>query len=376
MSFEFSSKFHDFSFEVPRDSWAAYCFSLFCKMENPIDFLNCLHLDMSMKILMCLDDLSDLVRVSCVSRSWRHHVIANGLCKQLCLRMFPQLSKVDRVVEPSYSLKELAEGASENFVEGQSLESENRVYTFLARGCTSYPVRGLIFEPIYASSTDNYPEESIHNTLESRDRVRRTASYWSSKGHSNPVVPETLIYKLVGDLCVISEINIQPFQAYFQWNQPIYSARAVRFRMGHAKSPIDDPMGESINDYADDKFEWTYTSQEFPMAQENRLQNFKLPEPVMCIGGILKIELLGRVQRQEIDGLYYICVSHVQILGRSLSPAFGVDILEPSGKFLLKVNSYARPSECEDLCENHSVNLRSRVRGLGLIISILRGPRF
>ena len=40
--------------------------------------------------------------------------------------------------------------------------------------------------------------------------------------------------------------------------------------------------------------------------QENRLQNFKLPEPVLCIGGILQIELLGRVQRQEMDGLFYI----------------------------------------------------------------------
>lgn len=42
------------------------------------------------------------------------------------------------------------------------------------------------------------------------------------------------------------------------------------------------------------------------MKQENRLQKFKLPEPALCIGGILQIELLGRVQKQEMDGLYYI----------------------------------------------------------------------
>ncbi|KAJ0038806.1 hypothetical protein Pint_23089 [Pistacia integerrima] len=112
-------------------------------------------------------------------------------------------------------LKEPAEGATENFVKEQSSESENRVYTFLAQGCTSFPVRGLIFEQIYASSTDNYPEESIHNTLEPRDRVARRASYWSSKGHSNPVVLETLIYKLARDLCVISEINMQPFHGIY-----------------------------------------------------------------------------------------------------------------------------------------------------------------
>lgn len=40
--------------------------------------------------------------------------------------------------------------------------------------------------------------------------------------------------------------------------------------------------------------------------QESSLQKFKLPEPVICIGGILQVELLGRVQRQEMDSLYYI----------------------------------------------------------------------
>ncbi|GKV13055.1 hypothetical protein SLEP1_g24129 [Rubroshorea leprosula] len=56
---------------------------------------------MSVKIFTCLDDPSDIVRVSCVSHSWRDFVIANGLAKHLCLRMFPQLSRVDRVVEPA-----------------------------------------------------------------------------------------------------------------------------------------------------------------------------------------------------------------------------------------------------------------------------------
>lgn len=126
--------------------------------------------------------------------------------------MFPQLSQVDHVVESTYGMKESAEVGSSNFMEWRSLEREHRAYAFLARGCTTFPVRELILEPICASSTDNYPEESIHNTLEPRDRVARRASYWSSKGQSNPAVPETLLYKLAGDLCVINEVSIQPFQ--------------------------------------------------------------------------------------------------------------------------------------------------------------------
>ena len=59
------------------------------------------------------------------------------------------------------------------------------------------------------------------------------------------------------------------FPAYFQRGSPIYSAKAVRFRMGHPKSPNDlgcRLMGDPLPS-ADDTFIWTYTSPEFPMAQ-------------------------------------------------------------------------------------------------------------
>jgi hypothetical protein len=36
------------------------------------------------------------------------------------------------------------------------------------------------------------------------------------------------------------------------------------------------------------------------------MQKFKLPEPVLCVGGILQIELLGRAQRNQVDDLSYI----------------------------------------------------------------------
>lgn len=42
------------------------------EVSSGIDFIQCLGPDMSIKILMCLEDPSDLVRVSSVSTSWRH----------------------------------------------------------------------------------------------------------------------------------------------------------------------------------------------------------------------------------------------------------------------------------------------------------------
>jgi len=303
-----------------------------------MDFMNWLDLDMSEKLLMHLKDPSDLARVSSVSRSLRDFVIANGLFKQLCLRMFPQLSKVAHVMElNNCGVKEPVEVGSSHSMEWESLARDHRVYATLARVCTSFSLRDCISEAISASSTDNYPAETIDNTLLPAGIVSRRA-YWSSKGQSNPAVPETLTYKLVSEFCVITEIYIRPFKAYFQRGSPIYSAKSVRFRMGHPKSPNDlgsHLLCDSLPS-ADDTFIWTYTSPEFPMAQESCLQKFRLPEPVLCIGGILQIELLGRVQTQEMDGLFYICISHVHVVGRCLSPAFVVENIQPSGTFVLK----------------------------------------
>ncbi|KAB2595632.1 F-box protein [Pyrus ussuriensis x Pyrus communis] len=321
-----------------------------------MDFLNWLEPDMSLNVLTCLDDLFDLIRVSSVSRSWRHFVIENGLCKKLCLRMFPQLSRVAGVVElNSPDAEEVAEVGSSKSKEWETLEREHRVYAFLARGFISFDVRSSISKAISASSTDNYPEESIRNTLEPRAMVGRRASYWSSKGQSDPAVPEILIYKLVSDLVVINEISIHPFQAFFQAGLPIYSAKAVRFRMGRAKSLVVVECDSKDESCHENKFVWTYTSEVFPMTQENRLQTFKLPEPVLCIGGILQIELLDRVQRQEMDGLFYICVSHVEVKGKPLSPAFGVEIHEPSGEFVLKNDVQAKLHNPQNLPENESI---------------------
>nr|XP_043631505.1 F-box protein At4g00755-like [Erigeron canadensis] len=310
-------------------------------MEDCCDFIQWLGADMSIKILMCLDNPTDLVRATAVSSSWRHFVVENGLSKNLCIRMFPEISSVSHVIEVNDRIEPLRVNGHESSMERSCLEREHRVYAFLARGFTSFMRKDCILEAIVASSTDNYPQESIHNTLQPGDRVDQRASYWSSEGEVDPAVPETLVYKLVANLCVITEIHIHPFQAYFQFGFPIYAAKAVRFRLGHLKpayefeDDLKDEPSPALR-FISENVVWTYTSPSFPMAQENRLQKFKLPEPALCIGGILQVELLGRVQKQEMDEKYYICVSHVQVVGRPLSPAFDVDIIDPSGKCTLK----------------------------------------
>lgn len=346
------------------------------------DFLDALHPDVSSKILKCLDDPTDIVRAGAVSRSWRDFVIANGICKHLCLKLFPQLSGIASVINKSNAPEKPADVGCSNSNEWELLKKEHNIFTSLARGLTSSDVGECLSDAISASSTDNSPEESVHNTLESRDRIGRRASYWSSSGQSDPEVPERLTYNLISDLCVITEISVQPFEAFFQPNSPIYSAKAVRFRMGHRIFPEDegeDLKGCRSQPSDEEIFSWNYISQEFPMVQESCLQNFKLPEPVLCIGGVLQIELLGRVQRQEMDGLFYICVAYVRVLGRSLSPVFGVEAIEPSsGRFSLTYNPQAQfsaPCSINEEPDETPVtpDMQRQVRGWEQILNMLRG---
>lgn len=315
------------------------------EMENSWDFLEWLGPDISISVLTHLDDLADIVRMSSVSRSWRHFVIENGFCKKLCIRMFPEVSRFKHVVEVANSM-ELIVGSSNSF-EWKRLEEEHRAYAHLGRSLTSpMKLRGCIETSIRASSTDNFPEENIENTLDPSEKVDGRPSYWSSIGEEDPEVSETLTYKLKSQLCVVYEIKIKPFKATFQFGHPIYSSKAVRFRMGHAKSALDlRNMGQLVAGQRctdDDNYIWTYVSPTFQMEQVNCLQKFTLPKPVICIGGILQIELLGRIQKQEMDELYYICVCHVEVIGQPLSPVFDNEILDlMEGNCVLKYSPHA-----------------------------------
>ncbi|XP_060203532.1 F-box protein At4g00755-like [Lycium barbarum] len=318
-------------------------------MEGCGDFVQWLLPDMSIKILTCLEDPCDLIRASVVSSSWRQFVIGNGLCKHLCLRRFPEISSVANMIKVENTVVPVVSDP-ERSGEWLCLERDHRFYAFLTQGLSNSMTEECLVAAIHASSTDNYPEESILNTLTPGDRIGRRASYWSSGGQNDTTVPETLTYKLISKLCLISEIHVQPFQAYFQFGFPIYSAKAMRFRVGHPNVKMDVESDNGHESAAaqgsySDKIVWTYTSPSFPMAQENILQKFKLPEPVLCIGGILQVELLGRVQRQQMDGLYYICISQVQVVGRPLLPAFDVEILDEAGKCSLKYHPEERLSE-------------------------------
>eukprot|EP00250_Pteridium_aquilinum_P012989 c21064_g1_i1 orf=223-1359(-) len=290
-----------------------------CSMGSEIDgILNKLDKDTIIHVLSLLDTPKDLAHATCVCNLWRRYVIEGKLWKRLFNTFFPE--------------------------SGIYLDSESSAYVLLLRRLLSPPLqRTCISEPLHASSTDNLPHESVAQTLypEPEYPEEEVPSYWSSKGYFRTSVPEMLTYRLVSDLCVVHDVKIQPYLATFQRGNPIYSARMIRFRIGYSRSArprwsglfdciLHTPQKADMDGYV-----WTYVSPTFPMAQENTVQTFRLPKPTLCIGGIFQVEFMGRVQSQEADGLYYICISHVHVTGRPLSD-FKFEGTNADGQFVLK----------------------------------------
>ncbi|KAL3820318.1 hypothetical protein ACJIZ3_006223 [Penstemon smallii] len=281
---------------------------MYCKKAGArIDFLQYLETDISLYIMSLLHDPADLVRASSVSHFWQQFVIENGFAKELCLKTLLGCSNFLGTVNESKG-------------KNNSLETDHQVYAALLYAFTftanKYPSRNI-------AETRNIPNILPIGKL----------SNWFSTGQRNAHVPETFIYILRRRLYVFTEIKVKHLPAI--GSPEVFSAKSVRFRIGHAKSPRDN----ALYPITDEKVEWTYTSPEFPVKQEHKVQLFKLPQPVLCLGGYLKIEFLGRVQRhQKMDCSIYGILSYLQALGHRLFPAFEAKIHERYGKSLLMYN--------------------------------------
>lgn len=303
-------------------------------------FLQKLDEDTIIHMLGLLDTPNDLAHAACVCRSWRGYVTEGNLWRKLCMKIFPEIGTNFKCISNGYSHELSSNGPSES----ECLEAGNSLYGLLLCKLQSPPAeKTCICEPLHASSTDNLPQESVAQTLYPRPVYpdEETPSYWSSKGQRSSHVPERLTYRLVSDLCVVHHIQVQPFSAFFQPGEPIYSAQMIRFRLGYTQSMqsrwsgLFDCLSEMPKKVDMDDYVWTYESPAFSMAQEDTLQTFELPKPTLCIGGIFQIELMGRVQTQQTDGLFYICVSHVNVSGRPLSD-FKFEGIDKDGQYVLK----------------------------------------
>lgn len=295
--------------------------------------------DTIMHVLSLIDAPSDLAHVACVCCLWHRCVIEGKLWKKLCVKLFPEISR-------DFEFSNYSEGLSSNQRDARKLsrylEEESSASKLLLKKLLKPPLRRTcVAEPLHASSTDNLPVESAVQTLYQEPVYSGVPSYWSSTGQEDTSVPEILTYRLCSDVCVVHDVKIRPFQAHFQNGSPIYSSEAVRFRFGYSRVAkpkwsglfecfVDSPRTAHMDEYV-----WTYISPTFQMVQDDSLQTFRLPKPTPCFGDIFQIEFMGRVQTQESDNLYYICICHVRVTGRPL-PDFKFERIDKGGKIVLK----------------------------------------
>ena len=127
------------------------------------------------------------------------------------MKKFPDISSAAQGIEANGMIEPVNVGLGYS-AEWECLKRKHKVYSFLAKGLSPTMREDCLFKAISASSTDNFPTESVEHTLEESDTVEHRYSYWSSEGKNDTAIPETLLYNLVANLCFITEIRIHPFQ--------------------------------------------------------------------------------------------------------------------------------------------------------------------
>jgi hypothetical protein len=131
-------------------------------------------------------------------------------------------------------------------------------------------------------------------------------------------------------------VQLRPFRAYFQYGRPIYSPLRARVLLG----ALDEDAGVYGGAA---KGAWTHTSAPFDVAQADVLQTLTLPRPVLCVGGVLRLQLCGRAQTQLSDERWYVCLAHVRATG---TPLYGWDVQAPPSRSAAAVGSAGSAAGC------------------------------
>ena len=257
--------------------------------------------------VLSLLSLQDLASAEFVCAGWRRVAAESGAWWALVCRSHPELAPFGRDAPVC-----LHAGGSRAW-----RPTPTALCKRLAALAASPPLRStVIAEALAASSTDN-AEEHVRNTLSRRTRntVWQLPAYWSSSGTERQDADDWVQYRLASHVCVVTAVGLRPFRAFFQHHTPIYSPLSARVMLG---SLSEDAGGYGTSGDAPDgaTFQVQYVSPEFPVAQVDELQTLTLPAPVVCMGGVLRVQLCGRAQTQAADNRFYVCLAHLNATGK------------------------------------------------------------
>ncbi|KAI4971320.1 hypothetical protein ZWY2020_002234 [Hordeum vulgare] len=127
-------------------------------------------------------------------------VVESGLSKSQRLRLCPKVATVA-------AAEEVTRSPPSTTTDPESVcERDYRIYSNLAGTYVSdaaKPSAECMLRCIGASSTDDFPIETMENTRDEEEIINFCASYWSSGGADDPETSESLTYRLNSDICVV-----------------------------------------------------------------------------------------------------------------------------------------------------------------------------
>jgi len=233
------------------------------------------------------------------------------------------------------------------------------------------PAPNLAREAMAASSTDRPEAENVANVLARRVRPLydsrafriRPSSYWSSAGSVASDAVDRVVLRLVTPVAIVRAVRVAAFRAPVGLftTSGVYAPVKIRFHVGLATRKRDEigsgsgsgtfdvtPRGFSACPRAsgrwdvgegahasgedgggDDLGEYLWSSETYDFDAGRRrgepgaealdldpgVARFEFPEPVLCVGGMLQIELIGRRTRQRVDERWYVALGHVAVEG-------------------------------------------------------------
>jgi hypothetical protein len=170
--------------------------------------------------------------------------------------------------------------------------------------------------------------------------------YWGSAESRNQNATEYITFQLTTTLAFITQFSVTSYQAFFHERAPVYAPQLVALQF---LLPSNTPVEDYAYDYLERKHRQNnnfpekyhcpmniaavydqvyYTTPFFEMENNARQQIFPLVEPVVCLGGVIRLLICGMHQRQTIEDMddYYCCISHATVQGVS-DPDFELQVL-------------------------------------------------
>lgn len=126
---------------------------------------------------------------------------------------------------------------------------------------------------------------------------------------------EWIELRLSTSVAVVEAVQIQAFRAHFQPNSPLYAPKQARIVRPLQMQEVD---GHGFADGSDDRDGWEDQGTWHPVEPTDQVQTWSTGSKEACLGGCVRLEMRGKPQKQEADGLHYVCLSRVRLFGRAV----------------------------------------------------------